>query len=200
MQTPSEPKPTNTSNTSPTTLILFGLAIGILVLAAVALGFFIGKKDPVSPTQESSSASTTTTSSPSLEGATYETGNAIEEPIQDDGEDLTDLQALEESSVEEDGAYDIYENSVPVQFESGTYCGYNSSGSHLYRLNLGANQILKVQAYAQDITVLNPDGSELPYYGQDYGEWHTISSGTHIVMIHPYDDTPKYFDIEFCAY
>lgn len=187
--------------------VIIGLLIGLAIAAGVAVGFIatrpeVAQNNPVT-------TSTPTTNENTLppaqinEPAKPETPEPVAQ-IEMETKTVADTEEVAESDAEPefiitDSNDDRLMHAQEVSFEKGTFCGLGS-GSGDYSLQLGGGQTLTVTGYAHDVIVYGPDGSILPYDGQDYGQWITQMPGKHLIEVVPNDDSPRYFDVEFCAY
>lgn len=187
--------------------VIIGLLIGLAIAAGVAVGFIatrpeVTQNNPVT-------APTPTTNENTLppaqinEPAKPETPEPVAQ-IEMETETIADTEEVAESDAESefiitDSNDDRLMHAQEVSFEKGTFCGLGAGGGD-YSLQLGGGQTLTVTGYAHDVIVYGPDGSILPYDGQDYGQWITQMPGKHLIEVVPNDDSPRYFDVEFCAY
>lgn len=187
--------------------VIIGLLIGLAIAAGVATGFILTR--PEVAQNNPVTAPTPTTNENTLppaqinEPAKPETPEPVAQ-VEMETETVADTEEVAESDAEPefiitDSNDDRLTHAQEVSFEKGTFCGLGAGGGD-YSLQLGGGQTLTVTGYAHDVIVYGPDGSILPYDGQDYGQWITQMPGKHLIEVVPNDDSPRYFDVEFCAY
>lgn len=187
--------------------VIIGLLIGLAIAAGVATGFILTR--PEVAQNNPVTAPTPTTNENTLppaqinEPAKPETPEPVAQ-VEMETKTVADTKEVAESDAEPefiitDSNDDRLMHAQEVSFEKGTFCGLGAGGGD-YSLQLGGGQTLTVTGYAHDVIVYGPDGSILPYDGQDYGQWITQMPGKHLIEVVPNDDSPRYFDVEFCAY
>lgn len=187
--------------------VIIGLLIGLAIAAGVAVGFILTR--PEVAQNNPVTAPTPTTNENTLPPAQINEPAKPETPepvvqVEMETKTVADTEEVAESDAEPefiitDSNDDRLMHAQEVSFEKGTFCGLGAGGGD-YSLQLGGGQTLTVTGYAHDVIVYGPDGSILPYDGQDYGQWITQMPGKHLIEVVPNDDSPRYFDVEFCAY
>lgn len=192
--------------------VIIGLLIGLAIAAGVAVGFILTRPEVAQNNPVTAPTPSTNENTPPSTQINEPAKPTTPEPvaqIEIDAEatilakEAADQAVMELNAEPEfiitDSNDDRLMHAQEVSFEKGTFCGLGAGGGD-YSLQLGGGQTLTVTGYAHDVIVYGPDGSILPYDGQDYGQWITQMPGKHLIEVVPNDDSPRYFDVEFCAY